>query len=67
MEKFIVKYKKIILAIAAILLVPSLIGFFNTRVNYDMLTYLPDSMEIVQGQKELLESFGKGAFSMIIT
>lgn len=67
MEKFIVKYKKIILAIAAILLVPSLIGFFNTRVNYDMLTYLPDSMETVQGQKELLESFGKGAFSMIIT
>ena len=66
MEKFIVKYRKIILALAVVLLIPSIIGYFNTRVNYDMLTYLPDSMETVQGQNELLESFGKGAFSMLI-
>lgn len=67
MGKFIVKYRKFILALALILLIPSFIGFLNTRVNYDMLSYLPDSMETVQGQKELLESFGKGGFSLVIT
>lgn len=67
MEKFVVKFRKIILALAGLLIIPSVIGFLNTRVNYDMLTYLPDSMETVQGQEELLESFGKGAFTMIIT
>ncbi|MDO5480523.1 MAG: MMPL family transporter [Candidatus Saccharibacteria bacterium] len=67
MEKFIVKYRKIILALAIILVIPAIIGFLNTRINYDMLTYLPDSMETVQGQKELLDSFHKGAFSLIIT
>lgn len=66
MEKFIVKYRKFILALAIILIIPAIIGFLNTRVNYDMLTYLPDSMETVKGQDELLESFHKGAFSMII-
>lgn len=66
MEKYIVKFRKVILALAIILLIPSIIGFLNTRVNYDMLTYLPDSMETVKGQKELLESFSKGAFSLII-
>ena len=66
MEKFIVKYRKIILALAILLLIPSIFGFLNTRVNYDMLTYLPDSMETVKGQKELLDDFGKGAFALII-
>lgn len=67
MGKFIVKYRKFILALAAILLIPALIGFLNTKVNYDMLNYLPDSMDTVKGQKALLDEFGKGAFSMIIT
>ena len=67
MEKFVVKFRKLILALAGLLLIPSIIGLLNTRVNYDMLTYLPDSMETVKGQDELLESFGKGAFAMIIT
>jgi len=67
MEKFIVKYRKFILILAAILLVPALIGMFNTRINYDLLTYLPDSMETVKGQDELLNEFGKGAFAIIIT
>ena len=67
MGKFVVKYRQWILALAGILLIPALIGFLNTRVNYDMLNYLPDSMETVQGQKELLDHFGKGAFSMVIT
>ena len=67
MGKFVVKYRKWILALAGILLIPALIGFLNTRVNYDMLNYLPESMETVQGQKKLLNEFGKGAFSMVIT
>lgn len=66
MGRFIVKYRKFILTLAIILLVPSFIGYFNTRVNYDMLSYLPDSMETVQGQNELLDSFHKGAFALII-
>ena len=67
MGRFVVKFRKIILALAILLLIPSIVGYFNTHVNYDMLTYLPDSMETVQGQKELLESFHKGGFSMLIT
>ena len=67
MGKFVVKYRKFILALATILIIPALIGMFNTRVNYDMLNYLPDSMETVIGQEKLMDEFGKGAFSMIIT
>ena len=67
MGNFIVKYRKIILALAVILLIPAMIGFLNTKVNYDMLNYLPDSMDTVKGQKALLNEYGKGAFSMIIT
>lgn len=67
MGKFVVKYRKWILALASILLIPALAGFLNTRVNYDMLNYLPESMETVQGQRELLDNFGKGAFSVVIT
>lgn len=67
MEKFIVKHHKLIVVLAFVLIIPALIGFYNTRVNYDMLNYLPDSMDTVKGQDELLENFGKGAFSMVIT
>ncbi|MBR0488100.1 MMPL family transporter [Candidatus Saccharibacteria bacterium] len=67
MGNFIVKHRKLILMLTGILLIPSIIGYFTTRVNYDMLNYLPDSMDTVIGQKELLDDFGKGAFSMIVT
>ena len=67
MGRIIVKYRKIILALAALLLIPAVIGFLNTKVNYDMLNYLPDSMDTVKGQKALLDEFGKGAFTMVIT
>lgn len=67
MGKFIVKFKYLILTLAIILLVPSLIGTLATKVNYDMLSYLPNNMETVIGQDEFLKDFGKGAFSMIIT
>ncbi|MBR3052380.1 MMPL family transporter [Candidatus Saccharibacteria bacterium] len=67
MGKFVVKFRKLILFIAFGLLIPAIIGFLNTRVNYDMLTYLPGQMDTVKGQAAMLEEFHKGAFSMIIT
>ena len=67
MGKFVVKYRKLILALAIGLIIPSFIGFLNTRVNYDILNYLPDRMDTMKGQAILSEEFGKGAFSMIIT
>ena len=64
--KAVVKYRIPILILTVLLMIPSVIGIINTRVNYDMLTYLPSDMETVIGQNELLEDFGKGAFSFII-
>ncbi len=55
-----------ILVLALLLLIPSVIGMANTRINYDMLTYLPEDMETVIGQDELMKDFGKGAFSLIV-
>lgn len=55
-----------ILIIALILLIPSVLGMANTRINYDMLDYLPEDMDTVIGQNELLSEFGKGAFSLIV-
>ena len=65
-SKAVVKYRIPILIITLILLIPSVFGMIGTRINYDMLTYLPEDMETVIGQNELLEDFGKGAFSFII-
>ena len=67
MGKFVVKFRKFILVLAFSLLVPAFIGFLNTRVNYDMLNYLPSETDTVKGQNELLKDFDKGAFSLIIT
>ena len=67
MGKFVVKYRKLILTLVFALIIPAFIGLLNTRVNYDMLSYLPDSMDTMKGQEILLDEFGKGAFSMIIT
>ncbi len=66
LSKAIVKYRKLILAISLILMIPSAIGMAVTRVNYDMLTYLPSDMDTVIGQNELLEDFNKGAFTFLI-
>ena len=62
----IVSCRVVILALALLLLIPSVLGMAATRINYDMLTYLPDDMETVVGQDELMKDFGKGAFSFII-
>ena len=64
--KWITKHRVIILIVAVVLLIPSVLGMVATRINYDMLNYLPDTMETIQGQDILLEDFGKGAFSMIV-
>ena len=64
--KFVVKFHIPILIAALVLLIPSVIGMQATRINYDMLNYLPDGMDTVTGQDLLLEDFGKGAFSFII-
>lgn len=65
-SKAVVKYRVLILIIAFLLLIPSVFGYIGTRVNYDMLDYLPKDMETVIGQDELLKEFGKGAFSFVI-
>ena len=62
----VVKKRILILTIGLILLVPSAIGFLKTGVNYDVLLYLPDSMETVQGQDILLDEFNKGGFAMVM-
>ena len=62
----VVKYRVLILVLAVLLLVPSVIGMINVRINYDMLDYLPSDMDTVIGQNKLMEEFGKGAFSFII-
>ena len=64
---FIVKHKKIISIIALILLIPSIIGYVNTRTNYDILIYLPDDIETIQGQNILANDFNMGSFAMIVT
>ena len=63
---FIVKHRFLILIISLLLLIPSIFGMAATRVNYDMLTYLPQEMDTMKGQDELLKDFGKGAFSMVV-
>ena len=64
--KAIVKNRVLILLIALALMIPSVFGMLNTRINYDMLNYLPDDMDTVIGQDTLKDDFGKGAFSFLI-
>lgn len=66
LAKAIVKSRFVILIVSLALLVPAALGMIFTRTNYDMLNYLPDSLETVQGQQYLLDDFGKGAFSFLI-
>lgn len=65
-SRAIVKNRIHILLIAALMMIPAVFGMANTRINYDMLNYIPSDMDTVKGQNELLAEFGKGAFSFII-
>ena len=62
--KKIVKYRIPILILGILLLIPSVLGYLKTRVNYDILYYLPDHIDTMKGQDILMEDFGKGAFAM---
>ena len=64
--KQIVRSRFVILIVALLLLIPSVIGFLNTRINYDILYYLPDDIETMQGQDVLLNDFGKGAYGIFV-
>lgn len=64
--KVVVKLRIPILVLSFLLLIPSVIGYFNTRVNYDILYYLPNDIDTMQGQDILLNDFGKGAYAMVV-
>lgn len=64
--KWIAKHKVFIVLLSFLLLIPSAYGYVNTRINYDLLSYLPDTLETVAGQDILVDEFGMGAFSMVV-
>lgn len=69
MQKFgrgVVKLRIPILIVSIVLLVPAIFGFLNTRINYDILSYLPSDIETMKGQDIMLEDFGKGGFSLVM-
>ena len=69
MEKFgraIVKCRYVILAIAIALLIPSAMGYIGTRVNYDIMYYLPGEIDTMKGQDILMDEFGKGAYALMM-
>ena len=64
--KGVVRYKIPIFILSILLLIPAMIGMINTRVNYDILSYLPSDIETMVGQDILVEQFGTGAFSLFM-
>ncbi len=64
--KWIAKNRILILILAVLLLIPSYFGFKSTRTNYDLLTYLPENLDTVQGQNIVVDQYGMGAFSMVV-
>ena len=67
LSRAIVKYRIPIIILAILLMIPAVFGMLGTRINYDMLTYLPKDMDTVIGQDVLLDEFGKGGFCFIVT
>ena len=64
--KFIARHKGLVLIVGFLLLIPAVIGTVATPVNYDLLSYLPDRLETVDGQNRMVDEYGMGAFSMVI-
>ena len=62
----ITRKRKLILVVAVLLLIPSVLGMIATRINYDVLSYLPDDIQTIEGQDILLDDFGKGGFAMVM-
>ena len=66
LSSLIVKKRVMILIISLVLLIPSVIGYISTKVNYDLLTYLPEEIDTMKGQDILKDDFGTGAFSLLV-
>ena len=64
--KFVVKARHAILILSILLLIPAAIGYLNTRVNYDLLYYLPDGIDTMTGQDIMMDEFNSGAFSIVM-
>ena len=64
--RFVTKHRVVILILAVLLLIPSVLGYAGTRINYDVLTYLPQDIDTMVGQEILMDQFGKGGFSMVV-
>lgn len=64
--KQIARHKTLVVIICVLLLIPSAFGYIKTRINYDLLSYLPETLETVKGQDILVDEFGMGAFSMVV-
>ena len=62
----IVKFRIPILIVAIVLLIPSFFSYISTKVNYDILYYLPDSIDTMKGQDILMDEFGKGAYAILV-
>ena len=65
--KWLVRHRGLVIVICLLLMIPSVLGMAATKTKYDLLYYLPQDLETVQGQEILLEDFGKGAFSLLVT
>lgn len=64
--KWIARHRILVIILSVLLLIPAALGYVKTRINYDILGYLPESLETVSGQDIMVDQFGSGAFSMII-
>ena len=64
--KWIAEHRALVLLLAVVLLIPAIYGYVHVHVNYDILYYLPDDIETMQGQQILLDDFGKGAYAMFV-
>ena len=65
--KWLVKHRIAVIILCIALMIPSVLGMAATKTKYDLLYYLPQDLETVQGQEILLQDFGKGAFSLLVT
>lgn len=65
-SRWVVKHRVLVLVLVILLMIPSIFGMAATRINYDMLNYLPENMDTVTGQNVLMDDFGKGAFSLLV-
>ena len=65
-SKYITDNSKLIVILAIVLLIPTIIGYIHTKINYDILIYLPEDIETVKGQNILTDEFKIGAFSFVL-